>query len=255
VSRREDDTDRWGIDELDSREEHRLVLRDSSLKSTILSRLSTFRRNRELCDVILFVREREIIAHKVVLAAVSNSLFELFKNEAESEEVEGAVVEKKERESSYGSVGPNNSMSYFEFNQGDYECFEALVEFAYTGVLSISNLKIADLYKTAFALQVNNVAAACARHLAENLSCSNCIGVRRHANFNNDAFLVGKAEAFIVENFEKIIADSLEFTKLPCIKARIIVTHNDHENIREELASSVASKTITYFQKYPKISD
>lgn len=122
---------------------------------------------------------------------------------------------KKDNQSSRGSVGPNNSMSYFEFNQGlfssanfeyrtcsgDYECFEALVEFAYTGVLSISNLKIADLYKTAFALQVSRVAAACARHLAENLSFTNCIGTRRHANFNNDAFLVGKVDSFIVENF------------------------------------------------------
>lgn len=98
------------------------------------------------------------------------------------------------------------------------------------------------------------MAAACARHLAENLSISNCIGVRRHANFNNDAFLVGKVDSYIVDNFEKIISDSVEFTKLPCVKTRIIV-HNGHEQLREELATNMAARAIAYFQNYPKISE
>lgn len=213
--------------------------------------MNTFRKNRELCDVVLFVKERELLAHKVVLAAVSSSLFELFKNEMESEEE--VTADKKEIRSSRGSVGPNNSMSYFEL-PGDFDCFEALVDFAYTGVLSISSLKIADLYKTAFALDVNSVAAACARYLSENLSISNCISVRRHANFNSDAFLVEKVDSFIGENFEKIINDSVDFTKLPCIKTRIIV-HNEPENLREELATNMAARAISYFQTYSKMSD
>lgn len=43
-----------------------------------MSRLNTFRRNRELCDVTLFVREHEILAHKVVLASISPALFDMF---------------------------------------------------------------------------------------------------------------------------------------------------------------------------------
>lgn len=48
-----------------------------------MERLNTFRRNRELCDVVLFVKEHEILAHKVVLASISNALFDMFQKESE----------------------------------------------------------------------------------------------------------------------------------------------------------------------------
>lgn len=49
----------------------------------MLERLNTFRLNRELCDVVLFVKEHEIHAHKVVLASISNALFDMFQKETE----------------------------------------------------------------------------------------------------------------------------------------------------------------------------
>ncbi|CAD5230143.1 unnamed protein product [Bursaphelenchus okinawaensis] len=240
VSRRADDTDTWGIDEIDAKEECKLILKDGNATNSMLSRLNTFRRNRELCDVVLFIKEREILAHKVVLAALSNSLLDMFVSGDES----------SPKTTSHDSVG---NMSYFEFNQGDYECFEALVDFAYTGILSISNRKVADLYKTSYALQVNSVAMACARHLADNLSYGNCIGIRRHANFNNDSYLVNKVDSFINENIDSIISESVEFTQLPCVKLRIIVPK--YEQFNQDAGVSLAERSLAYFQKYPKISD
>ena len=81
-------------------------------------------------------------------------------------------------------------MAYFEFAQTDYECFEALVKFAYTSRLvldylfieddkfrlEIGSKKIAELYKTAFALQMEPVVGACASYLADHLNVKNCIG-------------------------------------------------------------------------------
>ncbi|KHJ85160.1 hypothetical protein OESDEN_15118 [Oesophagostomum dentatum] len=89
VSMRADDTDKWGHESLDEREDYQLVLRDASIKDELLSRLNTFRCNRELCDIVLFVREREIFAHKVVLAAVSPALFDMFVTENEEESSAG----------------------------------------------------------------------------------------------------------------------------------------------------------------------
>jgi hypothetical protein len=139
VSRRDDDTDEWGTEELDVKEEHVLSLRDTHLKDTLLSRLNTFRRNRELCDVVLFVQEREILAHKVVLASISPALFDMFLNN----ETSTPTNEKDKKQPTPPPVQPptptivaagasTKQLSYYEFTQVDHECFDAIVNFAYT---------------------------------------------------------------------------------------------------------------------------
>ncbi|EYC15430.1 hypothetical protein Y032_0037g3517 [Ancylostoma ceylanicum] len=260
VSMRADDTDKWGHETLDEREDYQLVLRDSSIKNDLLNRLNTFRCNRELCDIVLFVREREIFAHKVVLAAVSPALFDMFLTENE-EESNGAPSnghsenghEPAAQFTTTLTVAPSTKkpMAYFDFAQTDYECFEALVNFAYTSYLEISSKKVAELYKTAFALQMTPVVKACANFLADNLNLKNCIGIRRQANFNDDVYLLGKVDTFIQENFEKIIDDSVEFTQLPCIKTRIIVPTEDGRRANLEKCTNIAQSTLDYFNGLP----
>ncbi|KHJ85026.1 kelch repeat protein, partial [Oesophagostomum dentatum] len=127
------------------------------------------------------------------------------------------------------TVAPSTKkpMAYFDFAQTDYECFEALVNFAYTAYLEISSKKVAELYKTAFALQMTPVVKACASYLADNLNLKNCIGIRRQANFNDDVYLLGKVDNFIKENFAKIVDESVEFTQLPCIKTTLLYFEDD----------------------------
>jgi influenza virus NS1A-binding protein len=254
VSRRDDETDQWGAEELAAKEEHMLILHDRSLKETLMSRVNTFRRNRELCDVVFFVNEREILAHKIVLASISPALFDRFLNEADT-------GTSKDRNKLIPSPSPSptiiagastKQLSYYEFAQADYECFEALVNYAYTSKLQISSRRVADLYKTAYALQVFPVAKACARYLADHLSCANCVGVRRQANFNNDKYLVDKVDSFLAENIERISSDSTEFTQLPCIKVRII---GHFDSLREDTGYPLAEKLLLYFRKYQRVSD
>uniref|UniRef100_A0A915CUF4 BTB domain-containing protein n=1 Tax=Ditylenchus dipsaci TaxID=166011 RepID=A0A915CUF4_9BILA len=78
VSRINDDTDQWGADDLAAQTEYTLSLTDTKLKDALMSRVNTFRRNRELCDVVLFVKEHEILAHKLVLASISPALLTCF---------------------------------------------------------------------------------------------------------------------------------------------------------------------------------
>lgn len=77
------------------------------------------RKNRELCDVVLFVQNRELFAHKAVLASVSPYLYDLFTASVHSAQ-------------SSTTDGPGQDRSYFEFNDIDFGSFEALVNYAYT---------------------------------------------------------------------------------------------------------------------------
>ncbi|VDK17335.1 unnamed protein product [Anisakis simplex] len=144
-------------------------------------------------------------------------------------------------------------LSYFEFSQADYDCFNALVNFAYTSHLEISSKKVGELYKTAFSLQMGPIVSACASYLAHHLSVANCIGVRKQANFSNDEQLVNKVDKFIADNFAQIVDHCVEFTQLTCIKVRIIVNLDDTKQTRCGL--NLAERAVQYFQSLPTNSD
>ncbi|GMR30169.1 hypothetical protein PMAYCL1PPCAC_00364, partial [Pristionchus mayeri] len=132
----------------------------------------------------------------VVLAAVSPALFDMFLDETVENTTKGeggaeraGGVTRSEPSTPPGSAdeeGQNqtpvnqivhilagkstrNPMAFFEFEQTDYECFEALVNFAYTSTLEFSSKKVAELYKTAYSLRMISVVNACANYLADNL--------------------------------------------------------------------------------------
>uniref|UniRef100_A0A8R1HTB7 BTB domain-containing protein n=1 Tax=Caenorhabditis japonica TaxID=281687 RepID=A0A8R1HTB7_CAEJA len=266
VSMRADETDNWGQEELDEKEAYTLTLRDPSIKNELLDRLNTFRRNRELCDAVLFVKEREIFVHKVVLAAVSPALLDMFNADDENQDENSASTSPTNGYANGVTNGngttpatngtanktQKSSMTFFEFSQTDFDCFEALVNFAYTANLEISSRKVAELYKTAYALQMNPVIKACAAYLADNLQLSNCIGVRRQANFHNDTFLMCKVDQYIVDNFESVVNDSKEFTQLPVIQVRIIVPAEDGKVANNANNNGgLAEMALLYFQNMP----
>nr|CDP96046.1 BMA-TAG-147, isoform d [Brugia malayi] len=242
-------------------EEIMLKMFDNSMQDTLLSHLSTFRRNRELCDVVLFVHEKEILAHKIVLAACSPALMDMFvrseNGDRSSKRVSTTML------STAGTASPplttalalpitTQPFSYYEFAEADYDCFEAIVNYAYSSHLEISSRKVGELYKTACALQVTPIARACARYLIENLNITDCIGIRRQANINDDV-LVEQVDNFIAKNFAQIVDENPGFTHLPLIKVRLILSSDDIKKLC--CGEDIALRVVQYFQSLPHIND
>uniref|UniRef100_A0A914VYK5 BTB domain-containing protein n=1 Tax=Plectus sambesii TaxID=2011161 RepID=A0A914VYK5_9BILA len=241
VSFRADETDAWGAEVIDERDNYPLIYRDPRQSDSIAKRLNTFRKNRELCDVVLFVNEREIWAHKAVLAAVSPALFDMFKGDVGSDEQNEVTPRAAGFVPSMPATGP----SYFEFPQGDFDCFDSLVTYAYTSCLEIRSKKVAELYKTACALRVQACAKACAAYLAQTLSVGNCIGIRKCANYTNDVLLASTVDTFLKEHVAEVVENSLEFTQLPCIKVRVIIRS---DQIAKEAGTVLAEKALIWLQ-------
>ncbi|VDN29626.1 unnamed protein product [Gongylonema pulchrum] len=131
---------------------------DGPFLDTLPYRLNTFRRNRELCDVVLFVHEKEILAHKVVLAACSPALMDMFIGSESMKSLQSLSpgsqspstlfskplpnASKLSPTNTVGTVTPHGpasptsqqrpALSYYEFAHADYDCFEAIVSYAYT---------------------------------------------------------------------------------------------------------------------------
>ncbi|CAG9536915.1 unnamed protein product [Cercopithifilaria johnstoni] len=238
-----------------------LKMYDKSMQDTLLSHLNTFRRNRELCDVVFFVHEKEILAHKIVLAACSPALMDMFvrrENAGRSSKrlsttmLSTADTVSPPLTTAHTSSITSQPFSYYEFAEADYDCFESIVNYAYSSHLEISSKKVGELYKTACALQVTPVAKACARYLIEYLNVMDCIGIRRQANLNDDV-LVEQVDNFIAKNFAQIVDESPEFTHLPLIKVRLILNTDDTK--RFCCGEDIALRVVQYFQSLPHAND
>uniref|UniRef100_A0AC35TG26 BTB domain-containing protein n=1 Tax=Rhabditophanes sp. KR3021 TaxID=114890 RepID=A0AC35TG26_9BILA len=266
VSFRDDETDGYDIEQLNSKDEHLLSLHNPKLKNALMGRLNTFRKNRELCDVAIFIKEREFLAHKIVLASLSPALLDMFSKNEETFHITSigsirqmAPLNKNGTSDVLPSVNRNGQASnlkhltYYEFANCDLESFQAIMDYAYTSSFDITSSKVADLYRTAYALQIRPLVKSCAKYLAQNVSISNCIGFRRQANFSSDKYLGSKVDQFLAANLGKVIDNSNEFTRLPLVKLRIIV---DIEQLKKSVCEgNLVEKALKYFQELPKNTD
>lgn len=86
--------------------EQQLVFDDSNYQETTLTRLNRLRKAGQFCDITLELDGHTIPAHRVVLACASKYMFELFKE--------------------------NLNTDYVKVDNIDYASFSALLDYAYT---------------------------------------------------------------------------------------------------------------------------
>ncbi|XP_029344866.1 kelch-like protein 20 [Acyrthosiphon pisum] len=86
-------------------------------------------------------------------------------------------------------------------NIADHDILEILVDYIYTGELTLKKVNVEDLLSAAIILKLDFVCAACAGVLHKHLNVSNCLGIRSVAKFNNFTDLLSISEEFIIKQF------------------------------------------------------
>lgn len=147
----------------------------------LLQGLQLLRQDHELCDIVLRVGDAKIHAHKVVLASISPYFKAMFT---------GNLSEKETSE--------------VEFQCIDETALQAIVEYAYTGTVFISQETVESLLPAANLLQVKLVLKECCSFLESQLDAGNCIGISRFAETYGCHDLCLAATKFICENFEEV---------------------------------------------------
>jgi len=158
--------------------------------SEAFERIQQMRDEQKLCDITLKVGEREIRAHRLVLAATSQYFYSMF--------VRDMVESRQER---------------VELKGVDPDAMQQLVEFSYSSKLEITVSNVQSLMTAASLFDFPSVFDATSRFLVGQLHPSNCLGIRAFARTHGSSSLVNAATSYFRDHFMDAVKND-EFLNL-----------------------------------------
>ncbi|KAJ3599854.1 hypothetical protein NHX12_033808 [Muraenolepis orangiensis] len=153
----------------------------SSHAQSILEGLRSLRSQPKLVDVTLGAGGRDFPCHRAVLALCSLYFRTMFS---------GDFVE--------------SIAARVELRDVDPDVLDALLDFAYTGALTINQGNVEGLVRGASQLQFQTVRAVCGRYLQHQIDATNCLGILEFGETHGCPEVVAKAWGFLLENFEAV---------------------------------------------------
>lgn len=89
-------------------------------------------------------------------------------------------------------------------NDIDGDILQQLVQYCYTGVISIDSENVEEMTRTATMLQFTAIQENCTKFYSTILCVSNCLGIREIADLYNMARLREEAHALVLEHFTEV---------------------------------------------------
>ncbi|XP_068136771.1 kelch-like protein 30 [Hyperolius riggenbachi] len=152
-----------------------------SHSDSILSGLQSLRFNPRLSDVTLMVQGREFPCHRAVLALCSQYFQTMFTGNFQ--ESISAQVEIKEVNA---------------------DLMETLINFSYTGRLTINQDNVEGLISVSNQLHFPAVRKVCIRYLQQQMDATNCLGIWEFGERHGCPEVIAKAWSYLQENFEAV---------------------------------------------------
>ncbi|VDK73057.1 unnamed protein product [Litomosoides sigmodontis] len=203
-----------------------LVYRSQKHSRLVLEQMNEMRSDGSLCDVTLVVGTVRINAHRLLLASCSNYFRAMFTSEmAESRQQEIQMVDI------------------------DSRTLQALINFCYTGEISIADFNVQSILPAACLLQLNEVQEVCCEFLKKQLDPTNCLGIRAFADAHACRDLMRIADKFAHHNFQKELQDvakSEEFISLPTNQLIDIISSEELNVRSEEIVFRAAMEWIRH---------
>lgn len=153
----------------------------SSHPQSILEGLRALCSHPKLVDVTLSAGGRDFPCHRGVLALCSTYFHSMFS---------GDFVE--------------SIAARVELHDVDPEILSYLLDFAYTGKLTINQSNVEGLICTSSQLQFQTVRTVCSRYLQHQIDATNCLGILEFGAVHGCPEVMAKAWAFLLENFEAV---------------------------------------------------
>ncbi|KPM10475.1 Kelch-like protein 4 [Sarcoptes scabiei] len=194
---------------------------DTSHIFTVFSAMNEMRKIGQLCDITLEVSGLKIQAHKIVLAANSSYFNAMFNNE---------MLEKNL---------PSITMSEIDFN-----ALKLLIDYIYTGRLTITESNVLNLLPASSLLQLIVVREVCCQFLQNQLHPSNCLGIQKFADAHCCHELQDFSLKYALQNFYEVSLTE-EFHSLSYEGLTRLIS-DDHLNVIDE--ETVYEATIRWIK-------
>ncbi|XP_075057822.1 kelch-like protein 30 [Mixophyes fleayi] len=162
-----------------------------SHSDSILAGLQSLRFNPQLSDVTLIVQGREFPCHRAVLALCSQYFHAMFTGNFQE-----------------------SISAHVEIKEVDAELMETLINFCYTGRLTINQVNVEGLIRVSNQLNFPAVRKVCIRYLQQQMDATNCLGIWEFGERHGCPEVTAKAWSFLQENFEAVSQEE-EFLLLP----------------------------------------
>ncbi|XP_046642997.1 kelch-like protein 18 [Daphnia pulicaria] len=167
-----------------------VMFQQADLASSAFPVFEEIRKQGKLCDVTIKVDDKLFSAHRIVLCATIpyfNSMFTI------------DMVESRQREVEVRGIDPS--------------AMESLIQFAYSGKITIHPGNVNNLMIGAAYLQLNQVRDACADFYKQRLDCKNVLSIQSFAETLSCTDLVKAADRFLEKNFTQV-AEEEEFVSI-----------------------------------------
>ncbi|XP_063771871.1 kelch-like protein 30 [Pseudophryne corroboree] len=162
-----------------------------SHSDSILTGLQSLRFNPQLSDVTLIVQGREFPCHRAVLALCSQYFHAMFTGNFQE-----------------------SISAHVEIKEVDAELMETLINFCYTGRLTINQVNVEGLIRVSNQLNFPAVRKVCIRYLQQQMDATNCLGIWEFGERHGCPEVIAKAWSFLQENFDAVTQEE-EFLLLP----------------------------------------
>ena len=202
------------------------TLQNKSFPAEALCMMQRIRHQGKMCDVTIKVSNTQFSAHRLVLAAsipYFNSMFTSDMLESHKNEIVIQGIEE--------------------------HALEALINYAYTGRISVNNTTVQTIMVGANFLQLDVVKDFCCEFLKKQLHPNNCLGIRQFAEMLMCTPLVEKANSYLHQHFVEV-SKSEEFLQLPQDAVVNILSRNElHVKSEEQVFYASAAWVKNDYQE------
>uniref|UniRef100_A0A8C3G515 Kelch like family member 10 n=1 Tax=Cyclopterus lumpus TaxID=8103 RepID=A0A8C3G515_CYCLU len=169
----------------------------------------------QFCDAVIKVEDVEFEIHKVILCKCSPYFLALFQRWSSSDKKVFVIP----------GMSP--------------DMMRLIIDFAYTGSVSVTEENVQELLMAADQLNVMDIVQSCCDFLGEQLRADNCIGIFHLTDIILSAELQHRAYRYMADHFEEVAYHD-EFLQLP-LQQLIDILERDDLNVRNE---SVAFEAV-----------